>query len=462
MQGLKGISTLIGALVSVASLLAEPGISQAETTKWPTTLFEVCDARPSDDPRFPTQTNSIERAIEEKVRDSVLRSTHSATCRPKQPIDKEIERYMSDVAARNEKLGFAAPQLKPIVDTPAGPAYRIYVYDYADRFTHARYASPCAGEYPHVKVDRKRAGGSATFRNGKITTKGFGDLAHELFHAIQASYPTFKKNCHVGDWIVEGTAEAVGIDMAKHLRGVVPNPKNPAVRWSARRYSERLFVADEDRARTSTAYNTASFWRYLGEHSTARRRGDRASKQEGRADYRYLHRLFSRPLRAEPRKGREKLELDWLDRGMSKIFDRQLASLYPSFLIAVSGYVPTRTSGTVSNTGKWYAELFRPCRKVAIKADEPTPEYSISLEPVSAKCFTLTFPDVDTSTLVRLHVKAKGNEESAVALKSLAIGIASDTRTAPATIMSLPSGCPSSGYLEPRAASSKRVFGSSG
>ena len=80
-------------------------------------------------------------------------------------------------------------------------------------------------------------------RHGRLTDRGAVTVAHELFHAVQWGAPFF--SCQspgvVGDWIAEGTAEALGWDLVRMVWSPDPDPAGDDL-WGNRIYRMPLPV----------------------------------------------------------------------------------------------------------------------------------------------------------------------------------------------------------------------------
>jgi len=72
-------------------------------------------------------------------------------------------------------------------------------------------------------------------------------VAHEVFHAVQASYDFYE-----GLWIIEGTAT--------YMMDEVYDYVNDYVGWA------NELLLDPDRSLTSLSYNSVLYWKYLSEH----------------------------------------------------------------------------------------------------------------------------------------------------------------------------------------------------
>lgn len=311
----------------------------------------------------------------------------------------EVELYLREVAEWMEAAGFNEPELEPLVEGSDGQlAYRIYLHD-MQTGVPARYGNACLEgqlrQYIEVDIEAGADNGFVINGSGRITDKGYQDLAHELFHAVQAAYPLFDGNCDLGDWIVEGQAQAVGADAALALRKV--NTRDPAY-WGARRYHEPLWVQDDPPCPASgacparnDAYWTASLWRYLGEMQTLK--GQYPGPAFIEPDYSYLHRFLIRPLGGPPS---EANELEWLDHNVSHTnfgFGKSLDRVYATFATTFASYPDTRqaqsTAPNASKRGQWQDLLFDGCQPVAINPDQTPVTVTMDLAIVSAACLRL-------------------------------------------------------------------------
>lgn len=88
-----------------------------------------------------------------------------------------------------------------------------------------------------------------------------GTAPHELFHAVQASYPEYRTQRGHAKWIIEGTAQAV--EAAWLTRGSASPlvPGGHAYAYYHRDYSRSIFDTSVD----NQEYATSHFWLALGE-----------------------------------------------------------------------------------------------------------------------------------------------------------------------------------------------------
>lgn len=99
-------------------------------------------------------------------------------------------------------------------------------------------------------------------------TDDTGTVAHELFHAVQAAYPSYETGNGQANWIIEGTAQAFE---AAWLTREGPSPLAPgghAYVYGHRDYARSIFSTTEDQQE----YATSHFWLALGEMIGSRER----------------------------------------------------------------------------------------------------------------------------------------------------------------------------------------------
>ena len=134
----------------------------------------------------------------------------------------------------------------------------------------------------------------------------------------------------MGNWITEGTADAIGIDVLRTLRGETVG--NWIEAWGARSYSRRLPVpfiysllprdwSDEE----LEAYYTSSFWRYLAEYQAL---GELPGPELNPVDYSYLAAMLARGGAVRDCDASEAecdSELRWLDLGTQQAFGLTLS-----------------------------------------------------------------------------------------------------------------------------------------
>ncbi len=377
------------ALITLTLLL----MSSLALASWPITEFKVFLGEPWS---FKGENASYVgplRALEDLIGLLDTEDNRERLNVPAATID-EIERYLGEVALRFSEMGFRPPMLEPIVERRDGTkAYVVFIYDF-DQGTPAYYSSDCDGGGLRrlLRVDSLHNPNGATIRNdasGLVTDKGYQDLAHELFHAVQAAYPLDRENCNLGDWISEGTAQAIGVDIARELRGI--KPVNEPRFWGMRPYDKPLWVADNlEHPFKDNAYQSASFWRYIGEKAALA--GGIPGVDFGPPDYRYLNDFFNSSLTGT---ASENTELEWINQ---QLFDLDevgigLSRLYPYFVSTYAGYVNHRLQSmnlsSLAARTEWLGQSFGHCPYLEANADGKPASYPLKLGKVASGCWLL-------------------------------------------------------------------------
>jgi hypothetical protein len=296
---------------------------------------------------------------------------------------KQVEKYFADVGEEYQRLGFTEPQ----IDTVSDGKFEIFVFDYAETVTPARYGPTCGGKilggFKHSIPDRYiQLDLSRIKKNERITSATYDNIAHEMFHAIQRGYPLFiqdtENGCILGDWITEATAEAIGADIARTLKKVKINE----IKMGPRDYSKPLWVQYAKGATQNRAYWTSSLWRYIGEYISYGKSFP-PSTQGKRADYRYLQDFFKKKIDTP----NEANELKWLDQNLDDSLDINLASLYSNFVTTFAHYVPDRHQG---NTQKHHEQIFDDCEKVNLTTFDTSQVIQLDFKTVTARCIEVT------------------------------------------------------------------------
>src|SRR5690606_1419951 len=169
----------------------------------------------------------------------------------------DFEKYLSQVAAHYESMGFRAPKL-PM--TKNDSAYAVYVYDFPPEVETTARTGYLPDGSVSLHLDLSRA-----IVNGKPSERAYEDLAHELFHNVQRAYQSAYALNH-DLWITEGQAQAVGVDTAYKLRNVMLfKTTKQTYRLGGRPYYNPLTKATYYNPLTKEiekedAYRTSSFW----------------------------------------------------------------------------------------------------------------------------------------------------------------------------------------------------------
>ncbi len=347
--------------------------------KWWINRFEIFDGYPRTSPssnmtelyqnvdgaldvsaeaRSPLPADATEREVKAYRREVAL-------------MKREVETYLHEIALYLERKKFPQPAYDPpVTGSDGSKVLRVYYYDFppvdnckggkSDNKTPAKYSSPIGGGRAYIEIN---AAQFAT--NGKLTPKNYADLAHELFHAVQAATQTVQKGRgNLGEWIVEGQAEAFGHDMARILRGV--KHSNDVSRWGLRRYNQPLHAIDDSACDKPKAYGrqqsyqTSSWWRYLAERHYLRQQPlSREAAMPGPdlpqgydTDYSYLVNMMKEPVGGKGAGA----ELDWLDGGLRRQFKQGLRPTFSEFLGVFADYGKYRPTGNQPATARdWLA-----------------------------------------------------------------------------------------------------------
>jgi hypothetical protein len=232
-------------------------------------------------------------------------------------------------------------------------------------------------------------------QGGRLTPKAYQNAAHELFHAVQLAsrFHQGSNKCEIGKWITEGTADAVGFDMARrvqHFNLSAWGAEGQSWRkpWGAQIYYEPLNSSPGD------GYQTSSFWRHLAEWNAAAIAGQEhaGSGQEG-MNYGYLVDLFSHEI---PGTGAD-AELRWLDDWMKshKRFSAGLPLIFAQFISTYGDLwrarirrVPGFAEGD-SFIPRWLQGMFGKCQRVSLTDATPSQRVSFNIDAVAARCLEI-------------------------------------------------------------------------
>lgn len=416
---------------TIVFLLASLTSSLASAASWPSTKFEVFEGEPwnSQDTIALGAKKIVHSVFElDEPKPASVPLTHE--------LRYEIEEYLGEVAREYQKY-FPSPRLEPLVERGDGvQAYRIYYFDFPEAsLGFARFANNCS-ESIRFRIEVNAA---TLTSGGKITPKGYGDLAHELFHAIQRSTTAGKKSAcpdGIGPWAIEGQAEAIGHDMARRLRRTEID--SHISRWGLRYYSLPLVFAPKNRKELKElkdrAYQTSSFWRYIAEMQYLKSRGKRdADAKPGPdlsggydTDYSYLADLMSR----EPVGTGEKAEAKWLNEWVHNYFGVDLSRTYIDFVSVYAQYGKYRIdSNKVPDAERDWREIGfgaskdmkrRGCETVRLDEKNDNVSVRLSLQKLAAEC--VEFDVGDTGTPLSWVLQAIGKDKAS--LKQLRLAMA--------------------------------------
>jgi hypothetical protein len=323
-------------------------------------------------------------------------------------IREEIEQYLGEVADILERDGWEQPYLEPQVTNSEGrPAFRVYYFNTPRRFPAARQSEDCGRATPVFIINSR-----LFLVDGAIPPKGYQDLAHEVFHGVQVRYPLFQQDCEndPGGFISEGTAQAIGADVAAYSSKRIDYPNRTAGSWAAHRWGLRAY--DHSLLTSSPRpiiYGASSFWRYLGEHAASSGAAGTAARKP---DYTYLQKFLNsamaRPVTAAG-------TMNWLNEQVSdkdKLINQRLNRLYPNFATTFAAYGGTRVNpsgrdpdpvaNTRANRRLWLESMFlrEKCPAIAMSEVQESPAFvSMTLNKFTASCVQLEWDRAQTRDL---------------------------------------------------------------
>ncbi len=318
---------------------------------------------------------------------------------------KEIETLLHRSAAMLIRWGFPPPRLRTQFLT--NNKYRVFITGEisstdAAGIYHGYWKSLCEDKRaPAIFLDARHV-----LKNDRLTNYGRMVVAHELVHAVQYNTPFFQTPCDssdVGHWITEGTAEAVGWDIARSLDAAAT--PGSSMDWGMRSYTDPLPIplrrgllpesrSDDPR----DPYATSSFWRYLAETYSARNTGGPrpGPSADTPFDYGYLAKLFDTapPGRDCYQEGAPcTSELRWLDHHLRQVLGAPLHDLYTRFVATAALYSERSLDGRVRDKlfGQWRRTLFSLCAPVELTPASPTHiELGVDVLKTGAKCYAVT------------------------------------------------------------------------
>jgi hypothetical protein len=416
------------------SVLLAPAI-RAE--QWPVKQFEIFMGIPyaPNNPGLVSVAGAIDNwwEVDEAVEpDNVMSDA----------VKAEVEGFLHEMAVELERLGFKPPVIEPILTNRHGEqVYRVYYYDYGSgAASPARRRSDVCGQLrPTVELNAAKF-----LENGGIPPKSYQDLAHELFHGVQASYPLFREHCQngPGGWISEGIAQAVGADLAAWSSRNVNHPNRGgqwvAHRWGLRDYSTPLPQMKSDSVSEKTlAYGASSFWRYLGEYAAS---GGAAGTRAIRPDYRYLIDFFNSGM---PGEATAVNGIGWLNEQMiaSTRIGLSLDRIFPNFTTTFAAYINQRTSPPgrtpEENLDRYLKAMFQSdqCPVIRLNDNHPDSRLPIEIRAFAAGCVRLSlaysFPtdvlfSVTGGDKARLEALTLGAENGATVVQPIMVNTGSE------------------------------------
>ncbi len=407
------------AAAPLLALLIAPPVLAAAQEPWPTTDFEVASTErllelgilqdlPGAGDALIMALNEGLGGLDEWLAEAGMDPLQARIYLPTETTRRQIEEYLGQAATVLQGWGFSAPALRE-----AGGRYQVIL---AAGTPAELLGGEAAGTY-HPGVCGVMGGflflkARWLVDGEELTADGLETLGHELFHAVQAG-TALGRVCPspAGAWITEGSADAVGSDLLRILRG--RQPSDPDEAWGLRDYSRRLPVPRVHPLQGGTdisAYHTSSLWRYLAERHALGGSGMPGPEDPGDAvDYGYLARLFNMDTGTRDCVGPTAAcasELRWLDLGLRSVFGTNLRHEFPRFMDALARYGEHRLEldagdplASQQSGDRVRDQVFGDCPNVYLTPEFPrriSRERVEVLEPVSARCwnvFVEGFPD---------------------------------------------------------------------
>lgn len=422
------------ALTAIAWFASPTAASGQEAVPWPIKEFQVVAVEPAG---VSETGRNLDDLVERMAR--IIRTEtdydpdfpliwDEPTVSLSEATKLEIQDLLHEAALKLESWGFPPPALDPIVRNEVGAdVYRVYLVTDRAGYSGIYHIRPCS----HGTREAVIVLDADDILDGNGLLKDFGAMAavHELVHAVQASFPPY--DCgdgRPGQWIGEGTAEAIGWDVVRQQRGFSSLRNRWERAWGARLYSEQLPVPGG--TGTMRAYRTSAFWRFLAEYNRSRPTfpGPGASWP---VDYGYLTGLLGRDL--NPRdcydeNGACDAELRWIDAGLRAQFGLSLRELYARFVQAYALYGEGRVHSTEGGSAstwrkKWLWRSFAPdsgtgCTEVLL---DRTPEgrqrtFNVSrFVDVAAQCWEIELDGYTEDVVLAVTATYRPGSEAVLA-----------------------------------------------
>lgn len=350
---------------------------------------------------------------------------------------EEVERAFNEAAAWYSKQGFPEPLLEPVVGTEKGPAYRIYVCSEELMASKAFYnlaewikdKAGLEGDIPHwASCEYWGAYGGAcarskgarptfylnadgpAFEKGRLTVRGRQTVAHELFHAIQGNTVMGRspQPCKQNDWILEGMADAISMDMLPKLWSAYPEPTDDD--WILKDFGVRPYY--ETLALDPSGYPVSSFWRFLAD-------------QNGGYDFLITGRdktpgVFDFEIHEA---GKWQSEVSWLDAGLYAKFNMRLNELLGLFMNDFSMRVPPlswKSGSAEKDWPKWVKGVLGDCEEIALSDRKPSQVFARNIAPVAGDCAWLTVNVAQATAQVSLQAET----DDLAVFKDIWVGLA--------------------------------------
>lgn len=300
---------------------------------------------------------------------------------------KQIESWAAQVYPVLAGMGFRSPRprrLGPVVKNAAGEEV-VRLYADPAKTGYASTLAPCTG--PGGVPDDRLA--LLTFNPGVFQSFPepivYRMLAHELVHVFQHAQAVGTEpatdRCPLPEWVLEGPADAVSVQLMKSVFGDYEPPLQ--VKGSRSIYGlrpwlwaftwENFETVDRWGNALVPQYTASSFWTYLAERF-----------HKGKFDY--LASFYAIPDRAP---GSDDW-LRWLDGNLRTFLDRPLYLLFPDFIAYYASWGEERYGHLGEDV--WLEESFgkgddgKPCRSVLLSSTNRKGRVSVELDAISAQC----------------------------------------------------------------------------
>ncbi len=360
--------------------------------------------------------------------------TEDSTNRPPAAAIEELERALNEVGVWLRENDFPAPAIRPIVQTPSGPAYRVYLCRRGvggcrgSASTIGTYAGYCADEQNRYRSEYLYLVQENALDSTGVNHQGYQTLVHELMHAILANTPygfAIAEHCSRNTpwfWISEGIPDAVGNDVREALWAGRYQPNRGAggvaKDYGARRYDVPLparknvdkfgetceypdgarteeAAAAEDETCLAAGYLTSSFWHYV----------ERA--HDAGMTYSYLvTRDPDKPgLLDIPPEGAQSWTRDvrWANEGLRNRTGHRLDFLYSLFIADFALRVPPsnahdrrmaeantdaeKAAAVATSLRNWLRILFPSgCKEIDLNLQTTHQTVTLTIEPMAATC----------------------------------------------------------------------------
>lgn len=335
------------------------------------------------------------------------------------PVQIDYETNVWSAAQAYKAAGFVSPyNFGPVINSYGSEGRSVRVFtDVTGRSTLASVesrASPRSSKNCDRESYRFMAVNPSLLRRYPSYAVGLV-ASHELFHAVQFGIPgELKPNrhrlakCLPPKWVTESHADAAAIDFT---RREFPSsfPPTPGQRFATNMAGLRPYYIPLNYKHDLTAYDTNSFWLYIGDYFHNRK-------------FKYLedYAKASAPAYSD---GKEDW-LHWLDerlRNDPKI-NTPLYLFYPGFLTHFAGEWAPGGVGEKFRRVKWLAKAFGRCESVTLSPQNPYEEIEVGLHKVAGKCLSVTITGLGSSDLVSVKIGAFTDREDIV--DSLHLGFA--------------------------------------